>query len=242
MINVQVPCLSGLVLSCPLLDPYPIVDFVLSNSTGKNMVLWAGWWDVDYEKNFGLTVIQGPLIETEHGLKFNVAYDCLLMLTGFDTSWQKNQFESLRTVADIRRSVYFQRLDQLSGNLNDPEFAAQISEWKGRIGSRPIEDVGELFIRRNSVVRLVGSIALLNSESQKVDSLVIDEFGNAATKSGNTWLESLGSQWQSFSDSERPEVEEFLLWVSSQNPHDGSTLGVPNTFRQEGLIQALAIQ
>ena len=86
--------------------------------------------------------------------------------------------------------------------------------------------------------REVGAVVLHDASHRKIDVLVVDERGNAATAQSDGWLTPYAIQWQEGSTASVPE---FVKWVAERIPYGDMTFGTPVVGSREGTVEDIAL-
>ncbi len=218
--------------------PVP-VDFV-AEGAGQTLVGFAGWWRADWITREGLELIPAELnAEPTPGHDapahwfFSDFEDTLLGPPGdADMAFR---IRRTRRLMDTNRAEYLSALQTLKDTEEDFAF----DEWVAAVLARPLVDPVDEFKRKHLGLRKLGRLFLLDQDNERVDVLLIDEHGNAATAGGNDWLEAFGDRWSDLDP--RPDMGEFMEWAAQQEPYGPLTLSQPATLQNEGHIEDLAV-
>lgn len=212
-------------------DPRPL-DFAVSNDT-KTLLLLTNWWTVQWGMEEGLLVIAGVL--NPETLRFDGLEGTGLHLGPATDGFFEAHLNAARRLTDIDRGRYVIALQRLVDFEPDFDF----SPWIEAVLTRPTVDPIKEMHARQTALRTVGMIRLLDAAGTPVDALVIDEHGQVATSQDDGWLALFATQWAGYADDERPAVDAFLGWLKQQAPYGPFSLDEPMTASEEGELQAL---
>lgn len=224
--------MSGLEFRSPDYNVANPVDFAAEGAR-ETLVFFAGWWRADWITREGLELIPDILRERDRHWYFGDSEDLLLGPAGDgDMEFRLNR---MRRLNDTNRDEYLQALQV----LKETEVGFDFDPWIAATLERPRIDPVAEFKAKNEGLRKIGRLFLLNQDNERVDVLVLDEHGNAATAGGNDWLEAFGDRWADLDP--RPDLSEFLAWLATQRAYGPFSLDAPVVLQKEGSIEDLAI-
>lgn len=227
-------CMSGAEWrSSEMPTPRP-VDFAVS---GKGAVLVAlmNWWAEDWGNLVGILSYQDVSLEENDGVWVLTENPNIVIASPSDEDLNQACLNGRRWT-DIHRGDYMFEVQQLRHSFPELDF----TPWMEAVLQRPEVDIVEDFKKANLGSRKIGRIILLNQDNEKVDALVFDEQGNAATANGNPWLSVFAGEWSAMDA--RPDVEDYLSWLATQRPYGPYSLENPEAVFADGHIEDVAAQ
>lgn len=237
--------MRGLEFSHPLATTPMPVDLVAADVVEKRtMIAKPDWWWSDWGDGASFLFLEGIFVREPTPVNREPVYwnitggdsvSAGAMLVPLADAQSEARLKAMRRREDLYRTAYLRELQSLresAGNFNT-------DAWVEAFLERPIVDpIGE-FREKHLGRRKIGRLFLLDQDNKRVDALLIDAHGNAATAGGDEFLESLGMQW---AEPPRPEMEAFLEWAITQTAYGSYTLDAPVIHEQEGFLEDLAIQ
>lgn len=234
--NILGAAMKGLVLTSTASPLNRTVDFVLTSGDDV-IVACMNWWRADWSAN--LLFLVGKLVEDHYGWTLTRADGIGIHFTKPESTHDAVEIDHGRLDQDINRPAYMGSLSALLDLLEEKHRPA-LEEWIDAFRSRPLVDPVEFHRERTEKYRNIGTVTLEDEDGKVVDVLVIDDLGAAAVANGNSWLESLGSQWMTNPD--RPSMLEFLDWIRQQRPYGGVSIGSVKSGSSEGSAEAIALR
>lgn len=212
-----------------------IVDMVIPTVAGPGaMILTFPWWTGDFQPGSGIYIVSERLVLGVSGPHLGDASEYrLTLLEPQDDGYAEYKF--WRNDADYNRGSYIKGLKRLMEN----ERRYRVAEYLRYTLTRPRPDLEAEERERSSGLREIGGVVLLDEAGIKIDSLVVDERGNAAVYDEDGWLAPYMTQWQEGSPA---GVAEFVKWVSERTPYGVSTFGTPVVGSRKGSVEDIAVE
>ena len=199
----------------------------------------VGWWTIRYGLGAGLFMFEGGLDKNTFGWFVRRTDSRTVQFIPPEPSAMKLLVERHRQHTDIERDAYLKVLDELPNYLGE-EFNKPVEEWIALVKARPVVDALTIVQAQLHRKRAVGSLTVEDENGKVLDVLVVDEDGDFATSKGNSWLDSIGSQWGHADVENRPTIQAFLEWASEQRPR-GLNPGKCKISTEEGSTRDIAL-
>lgn len=228
-------CMNGLVLYS--FRPDRPVDIVLVSERWIS-VASVGWWKTDWSLENGIYFYDATLNQVNNTWEMVRSDNVKASFEPPEEPDAELFLKNARLETDIDRDEYLKQLQFLRDSLGEAWYK-QLDEWVAAVNQRPIVNSIEELKKRNTESRPVGIVKVTDQDGAFVDALAIDQRGNAATANETDWLEAIGSQWISYSDSDRPDTEDFLQWLSTQRP-GGLNVESFRVVQEKGSVEVIA--
>lgn len=231
-------CMDGAELHFP--DPFQEsrpVDFAVSGG-GRSIIALPGWWETDYSTKEALLTFAQSEIERKDAKTWvleSPLAEPFTITTSLSDGEMVTRVRKTRQYADMNRDAHLFAITEIRDMYSGIDF----TELLEAVAARPIFDPVADFRRTRLGLRKIGGIFLVNQDNERVDVLLLDEHGDAATAGGNGWLEAFGDRWSDMDP--RPDVGEFLDWVATQRAYGPYALSPPQVLQKEGMLEDLAI-
>lgn len=230
-------CLAGVYLSTTAFSRDLPLDFAVEND-GWVVLALAGWWQRDWSFDGDLFLVRGKIEADPVGWKITRDDAVRSWIMRADLKEIREPVMANRASTDFDRQAYLVQLAALMNALGE-EWRQAVGSWQSAIERRPERDPVVEAKARAQADRGIGIVSI-RRDGRRVDALVIDDRGEAATAHGDPWLESIGSQWMALAP--RPSIVEFLAWVAEQTPYGGAELEQPREGNDHGTLQAIALR
>lgn len=230
--------LSGMVLSTSESTTNVPLDFVLVGNGGV-IVAAATWWLDPYGWDGKVVFVAGTPQPCLSGWQLK-RDDAVSIVVASPDPDDLSDLANLRTEMDTDRARYLLKLDQLKEWLG-PEWESQIAEWGKAVAARPLRDLVAEHAKAQTANRPVGLLDLVDESGAVVDVMAIDDLGNAATATGDDWLESIAGQWVSFANEDRPTIAQFIAWAASQRTSGPTSVKGGRTINTDGTVEGIAL-
>lgn len=228
--------LSGAELRVPELDtPLPI-DFV-AFSDSATLVLHADWWRKTWALGDSVQALHAVPEASDASNVWDFKHGSGALLAPASDEDQQTYLDQMRMRTDLHRPAY---LNQLSLLMDDhPEF--DFLPWVQAILARPEIDLAAT-AEGETRERAIGKIMLLDGGQNVVDTLVIDELGNAASLKPDGYMALFVEQWTSYAEGQLPPLSEFVAWLAEQTPYGDRTLSGAGVISASGDVEDIALQ
>lgn len=222
---------AGMEYTGPVYASLP-VDTV-STGRGEVLVAAAGWWTQDWQQD-GILVVPGELAEDAGSGGWRIGDGSAL--TAPANADGADLLARRWDAIDYDRTVYLQQLQLLREAY--PEF--DLDEWTEYILSRPVRDPVRDYLEGIASARPVARVFLVANDQSRVDVLVVDEQGQAATATGSRFLAQAADEWVNREN--RPDLETYINWLADQQPYGPYSLTGAAVVEESGLIQDIALR
>jgi hypothetical protein len=226
-------CMDGLFYTWVHGDGSKPLDVVLVNDS-ETLILDAGWWQADWNMGDYLNYAQAGL-ERDGEYPHWFIPERGLDLYPPDDEWQAGIVRRARERVDMNRVEYVAQLELLRASLSDTLVPA-FDEWKKRIDARPVITVADI-LKRDTELRKVATIHV-SGPSGRVDVLILDERGNAATAHGTEWVELFVDEWTNIEA--RPELDRYALSLLNRRFPAPLSFENPTVVMAEGSVDEIA--
>ena len=207
---------------------------------GTLVVCFSGWfnndWVVSNGQGFAMFDVSREVDTSDDGPWNYVTtegYKILLTtsLTDQDMADRITEMKAWRDLWNKRYIVQLYKLVVVCPNLN---LLPLVTALERRVVTSPATAYEEKITED----RKIACIFLKGEYDIKSDVLVIDEFGSAATANDQTFLASLAESWGSISP--RPELNEYVEWVKTQEPYGNFSWGNVTVTTGTGRLEEIA--
>ncbi len=215
------------------------VDFIFE-AGGQVLCVYSNWQYKEDAQDNNFEIFPGSVQTINDGLFELVAgTTAILQVHSPEDQEYESAISSARFMHDTEdgRGLYLDRLRDLQAGFG-PEWGEQFERWAELISVRPIRNANAELLAADSALRDVVILFLQDSTGKRIDVLVCDELGNAATANGNPWLETLGSMWMT--STQKSTMPELAEWLNRQRPYGAFSAEDVRATRQEGSVSEIA--
>lgn len=217
-------CMQGVELRDPTQAAPTPLDFLVSNET-RTLCLTAGWWRGNWGQGGDMTVVVSAPVNVDTGGFDGLSPDLVVAEPTDEDVATGIRLERQRM--DVDRAAYLDSLQRLRDYEPDFDF----NPWTEAVLARPPFQ----WPRRLHARRTIGRVRLLDGGGRVLDTLLLDDQGQALSRQEAGWLALFAERWFGYAEAERPDVSSYLAWLVTQPVYvPGAVLEAPTVFSEAG--------